>query len=251
MADEELELDDDLDTDTPESEPLPADESTATEPEPEQPAEEQTPDVSAEPERQPAPEPRQPSRAETRIRSLTEQIRERDTRLAETNRRIDELIARQSAPQPAPRETPEQRAARFAVMTPQEQIAETFRESEARWEQRMQGFQLQSAETADRTAFQAKCAVDPLYARWAPKVEGRLAELRTKGTNLEREVLLKYLIGEAALDRRSSKDGKREVEKAATRVAAARVRPANSGSDTQPQRRQTQSLERRLENQQI
>lgn len=249
MADEELELDDDLDP-APESDERTADESTAeTEPGQDQQTEpsDETPGVSAE-SGQRAPEPRQPSRAETRIRSLTEQIRERDARLAETNRRIDELIARQSQPQPTPRESTEQRAARFALMTPQEQIAETLRESEARWEQRMQGFAMQSAETADRTAFQAKCSVDPLYAKWAPKVEGKLAELRTKGTNLEREVLLKYLIGEAALERRSSKEGKREVRQAATRVAAARTRPANSGSDAQAQRRQQTSLERRLEN---
>jgi hypothetical protein len=243
----ELDVDLDIEASEPQAEP---EESTADEPEQDQEPQPEQP-LAAESREAPEPQVRQPSRAETRIRALTDQIRERDQRLADTNRRIDELIARQSQPQPAPRESPEQRAARFALMTPQEQISETLRESEARWEQRMQSFQINSAETSDRTAFQARCTVDPLYAKWAPKVEGKLAELRTKGQNVEREVLLKFLIGEAALERRGSKEGKREVEQAATRVAKAQTRPANTGSDTQAQRRQRTSLEQRLENMNI
>ena len=195
---------------------------------------------------------RQPSRRDARIQTLTEQIRERDQRLAETNRRIDDLIRQQGQLARPQGETPEQRAARFALMTPQEQISETLRESEARHTAQMQQFQMQSLDVADRTAFQAKAAVDPLYAKWGPKVEGRLAELRAKGNNVEREVLLKFLIGEAALERRTGKEGRREVAQAQRRVAAQRTRPQNSGSDTQNQRRQQgTSLERRLENIQI
>lgn len=247
MADGDKELDEELDLE-------PVDEESGQEPvEPaeadlSQPQQEAT--AESEPEPQPEqvqPQPRQVPRSETRIRTLVEENRRKDTELADFRRRLDELT-RQVA-QPAPqRETPEQRAARFAVMTPQEQISESLRESEARWEQRMQGMQLQTAETADRTAFQAKCTVDPLYAKWAPKVEGKLAELRTRGSNVEREVLLKFLIGEAALERRTSKEGKREVQQAAQRVTAQRVRTGNSGSDTPAQRRQNTSLERRLEN---
>ena len=197
------------------------------------------------------PEPvRQPTRGETRIQSLRNELRDRDTRLAETNRRIDELLARQ---QPvAPRETPEQRAARFAIMTPQEQIAETLRESEQRFSAQMNQMAVNQADLADRTAFQAKCAVDPLYAKWAPKVEGQLAELRTKGNNVEREVLMDYLMGKAMRMGRDSKQSKLQTKQAAQRVNSQRTRPANSGSDTQAQRRQQgNSAERRLENVQI
>ena len=250
MADGDLDVEDDpelqLEPDQPETD------STEPAPEPEpQPEPEGEPEpLAATEQAEPQQQPRQPSRAETRIRTLTEQIRERDARLAETNRRIDDLIARQQQPQPQ-RETAEQRAARFAIMTPQEQIAESLRESEARWEQRMQGFQLQTVETQDRTAFQAKAAVNPVYAKWAPKVEGKKAELAAKGQMVDRETILKYLIGEAALDRLNSKEGKREVQQAQTRVANARVKPTNSASDTQATRRQQVSLERRLENLQI
>ena len=133
-------------------------------------------------------------------------------------------------------------------MTPQEVMQEDLREAKDGFTQQITQMQWQNAETADRTAFQAKCASNPLYAKYAPKVEGKLAELRTRGINSEREVLLKYLIGEAALDRMSSKEGKREVAQAQTRVRRATVRPSNSGSDEAATRRREESLERRLEN---
>jgi hypothetical protein len=193
---------------------------------------------------------RQPSRSESRFRTLTEENKRKDQQLAETNRRIDALIAQQ-APARTQGETPDQRAQRFSLMTPQEQIAETLRESEQRHNATLSAMQMQMLDTADRTAFHSKAASDPLYAKWAPRVEGKLAELRTKGTNVERDVLLKYMIGEAALERRSSKEGKAEVRQAARRVQAQRTRPTSSGSDTQAQRRTGSTAERRLENMQI
>jgi len=239
-ADPELELE----SDQPETEA-----ETAPEPEPQDEPEQAEPlplAATEQPEPQPQPS-RQVPRSESRIRSLIEENRRKDTELADFRRRLDELTQRVQQPAPQ-RETAEQRAARFAVMTPQEQINETLRESEARWEQRMQGFQLQTVEQSDRTAFQAKAAVNPVYAKWAPKVEGKKAELAAKGQMVDRETILKYLIGEAALDRLGSKEGKREVQQAQTRVANARVKPTNSASDTQATRRQQTSLERRLEN---
>lgn len=193
---------------------------------------------------------RQPSRSESRIRTLIEEARQAKQAAADAMRRLDELQRRVEQPR-TQAETPEQRAARFAMMTPQEQIAETLRESEARHTASMNAMQMQMLDTADRTAFQAKSAVDPLYAKWGPKVEGKLAELRAKGQNVERVVLLKFMIGDAALERRGSKEARTEVRAAQRRVNAQRTRPTNAGSDTQAQRRPGASLERRLENVQI
>lgn len=205
---------------------------------------------------EPAPEVReppvaaQPSRRDTRIQTLTEAARQKDAELAEVRRRLDDLSRQMTQPR-VQAESPEQRAARFALMTPQEQMAETLRESEQRTATLVQQVQMQSADAADRAAFQSRAAVDPLYAKWGPKVEGKLAELRARGNNVEREVLLKFMIGEAALERRGSMAGKTEVRQAQRRVASQRTRTANSGSDTAPQRRQQQTLERRLEDIQI
>jgi hypothetical protein len=232
------------------------------EPDPVEPEETADPDEPAEPAAaqqdpgEPAPEVReppvaaQPSRRDTRIQTLADEAKQAKQELAETRRRLDELSRQMTQPRP-PSESPEQRAARFALMTPQEQMSETLRESEQRTAALVQQVQMQSSDAADRAAFQSRAAVDPLYAKWGPKVEGKLAELRARGNNVEREVLLKFMIGEAALERRGSTAGKAEVKQAQKRVASQRTRPTNSGSDTAPQRRQQQTLERRLEDVQI
>jgi len=248
MADEpdELELDDEPDL--------------AQQPDPDEPT---NPD-DVEDEAEPAPlaaeqvapveppaEPRQPSRSERRIQTQQEENRRLNEELAASRRRMDEMERRFAQQQQRPAETPEQRAQRHALMAPQDIMAEQLRESEQRMTQFMQHTAYNSAEQNDRTAFQARAAVDPLYQKWAPKVEGKLAEIRAKGDNSDRETVLKYLIGEAALERRNSKEGRAEVRQAQRRVNAQRARPVNSGSDTQAQRRQPATLERRLENVQI
>ena len=237
---------------------LEIEEPEAVEPEeladPEEPVEpEEGPKEPGEPSTEVLVEPivaRQPSRRDTRIQTLTDEAKQAKSELAETRRRLDEL-SRQMTQSKAPTESPEQRAARFALMTPQEAMSETLRESEQRTAAMIQQVQMQSVDAADRAAFQAKAAVDPLYAKWGPKVEGKLAELRARGNNVERDVILKFMIGESALEKRGSKEGKQEVRQAKQRVANQRTRPANAGSDTATQRRQQSTVERRLENVQI
>lgn len=244
-GDEELELD--LEPETVEPEEI----ADPDEPEPEAAAGGDGDKTPVETEPTTAREPdRQPSRRDTRIQTLAEEARQAKSELAETRRRLDELSRQMTQPR-VQAESPEQRAARFALMTPQEQMAETLRESEQRTAALVQQVQMQSSDAADRAAFQSRAAVDPLYAKWGPKVEGKLAELRARGSNVEREVLLKFMIGEAALERRTSKEGKAEVRQAQRRVQSQRTRPTNSGSDTASQRRQQTSLERRLEDVQI
>ena len=245
MADEELKADDpelDLEAEQPSDQP---EDPEASEPESEQPEEtaEASPPVEAQ---EPVEEPQRPSRRDTRIASLTDRLKEADAERETFRRRLAEVEQRYQ--QPKAQESPEQRAQRRALMTPQEVMTEELNEAKNSFTQQLQQVQWQNAETADRTTFQAKCASNPLYAKYAPKVEGKLAELRTRGINSEREVLLKYLIGEAALERMSSKEGKQEVRQAQQRVKRATVRPSNSGSDEAATRRREESLERRLEN---
>ncbi len=250
MADEEKqddELELDLDSEQPVDQPdePETEESEDQELQPEQP--ESGPEQPVAAQDQVVEQPQRPSRRDSRIQSLVESNRQKDTELSDVRRRLDELTRTVQQPRQQA-ESPEQRAQRRALMTPQEQMQEDLREATTGFNQQLQTMQAQNVETADRTAFQAKCASNPLYAKYAPKVEGKLAELRVKGINAEREVLLKYLIGEAALDKYSSKEGKKEVRDAQQRVKRATVRPSNSGSDTAATRRREESLERRLEN---
>lgn len=248
-GDPELELEPEVDLDDDEAladaDPVGGDE----------PAEE----IDAKPQEQQATEPakeqqeqqvRQPTRGENRFQALRNDNQRLAAELSDTRRRLDEISRRME--QPKAQESPEARAQRLALMTPEERISETLRESEQRMQTQFQNMQFQSADQASRTAFSAKATVDPLYAKYAPKVEAMIAEERAKGYPIvDRELVLQILIGRAALERRSSKEGKQEVRQAQRRVAAQRTRPINSGSDTQATRRQGESLERRLENMQI
>lgn len=247
MADEELEADPELDLEAEQPSDQPE------EPEGEEP-EQPEPEEAAEPEQQPvaaqepvAQEPQRPSRRDTRIQSLVESNRQKDTELSDVRRRLDELTRTVTQPRPA-QETPEMRAQRRALMTPQEVMQEELSEAKAGFTQQVQGLQVQQQEFADRTAFQAQCASNPLYAKYAPKVEGKLAELRAQGTNAPRDAILRWLIGDAALTRMGSKEGKREVAQAQQRVKRATVKPPSGGSDEAATRRREESLERRLEN---
>jgi hypothetical protein len=197
---------------------------------------------------------RQPSRRDNRIQSLIEEGRRRDSENADLRRRLDELANRPVQPQ-APRESEAERAARLATMTTPEAIAETLRDAETRYTQRLNQLASTTADQADRTSFQAKASSDQLYAKWAPRVEAKLTELRRQGINLDREVLFKFMIGEAALEKRGSPKGDRQLIDAARRVQARRGRPSNPGSDTarpgRNERDDATARVRRLENVQI
>ena len=191
---------------------------------------------------------RQPSRRDRRIETLTHELGESRRRSDELNRRLDAMLVGQRQPQG---ETPEQRAQRMALLSPEERIQETLRESEVRHAREMQGLQFAILDGNDRAALEAKATVDPLYSKWKPKVETELVALRQQGQNVDLEKLMFYLIGKSAVEARKQQgNGQRAV--AQRRVAQQRTRAPNSGSDTQGTRRdRNSSLERRLENQSI
>lgn len=196
-----------------------------------------------------AGEQRQPSRRDTRIETLTNSVKEERQRRADLERRLDSLLAGQ--PRQSQGETPEQRTQRLALLTPEERITETLRESEVRHASEMRTLQFSILDGNDRAAFEAKATVDPLFAKWKPRVETELATLRQQGQNVDREKLMFFLIGKNAVEGRAKQVGKqRQAGKA--RVEAQRTRPSNSGSDTASNRRdRNTSVERRLENQSI
>ena len=210
------------------------------------------PEVDPEPEPEPGdPEPseRQPSRGERRFQILTSELQEQRRRNDELNRRLDGILAGQTT-RPPQGETPEAREQRLALLTPEERITQTLRESEVRHASEMRGLQFAVLDGNDRAAFEAKATVDPLFAKWKPRVETELATLRQQGQNVDREKLMYYLIGKNAVETRKEQ-GKRQRVEAGRRVNGQRTRPSNSGSDTQADRGRTNTLERRLENQSI
>lgn len=197
-------------------------------------------------DRQQPDQQRQPSRRDRRIEALTTSLAEERRQREELNRRLDAVLTGQQPRQPQG-ETPEQRAQRLALLTPEERIREELNEAKHGFAVQMQRMQFTSQDGADRAAFQAKATVDPLYKKWSDKVEAELTTLRNQGMNTDREKLMYYLIGKAAVEGRQA-NGARERVQAQRRVQQQRTRPANSGSDVAPRRDRGSSLERRLEN---
>jgi hypothetical protein len=191
----------------------------------------------------------QPSRGESRHQRLANELREARQREADLNRRLDTLIAGQARPPQG--ETPEARAQRLALMTPEERITAELHDARQSFTREMQQMRFATQDGSDRAAFQAKATVDPLYKKWETRVEAELRTLREQNMNVERERLMYYLIGKAAVEgRQASKPGQRA--EAQRRVARQQTRPSNSGSDVAAQRRDRgNSLERRLENQSL
>jgi hypothetical protein len=211
--------------------------------EPDQPADE--PDVEAQPGQQ------QPSRGESRQRALANELKEARQREADLNRRLDLLLQGQQPRQPQG-ESPEARATRLALMSPEERITAELNDAKQGFAREMFQTRLQLQESSDKAAYQAKATVDPLYKKWEPKVEAELTELRKQGQNVDREKLMYYLIGKSAVEgRQAAKPGQRA--EAQRRVSSQRTRPSNSGSDVSANRRSGggNSLERRLENQSL
>jgi hypothetical protein len=191
-----------------------------------------------------------PSRGESRHQALANELREARQREADLNRRLDQVLAVRPAPAQQG-ETPEARANRLALLTPEERIREEMHETRQTFAREMQVMRFQSADNSDRAAYEAKATVDPLYAKWRPKVEAELAELRAQNMTAPRERIMYYLIGKSAVEGRGAEKGKQRAD-GARRVQRQQTRPGNSGSDVSSTRRdRNNSLERRLENQSL
>jgi hypothetical protein len=194
-----------------------ADEAPAEQPDDEAPDGEQPDDeeVSA--------KPRKASRGEARFQRLANETRAAREEAAQARRDADEL--RRAQWQRDQHVSAQQEAERLALMTPEERadykIAKFERDATAR-EQRSR-FETQNL--IDKTSFEAKATVNPVYARYQDEVETRFQELMRQGKPTEREVILKFMLGERAL---SSANGAGSAKKAAQqRVERQKV---NAGS---------------------
>ena len=216
----------------------------ADEPDKETGAEEAEPIAAQKPDQQ-----QQPSRGESRHQRLANELREARQREADLNRRLDTLIAGQARPPQG--ETPEARAQRLALMSPEERITAELHDARQSFTREMQQMRFATQDGSDRAAFQAKATVDPLYKKWETQVEAELRTLREQNMNVERERLMYYLIGKSAVEgRQAARPGQRA--QAERRVQRQQTRPSNSGSDVSaPRRDRSNSLERRLENQSL
>lgn len=181
-----------------------------------------------------------------------ETIRSLRSRLQETERRLNELATGRPPAQQQRMETPQEREARLALLDPFDRMQTELRETQELMlaQNRQTAFQL--ADQTDKATFDALAQSDPLYKKWAPRVETELQNLRRNNQNVSRKDLLYYLVGKQALEGRNSSGARQQRRAAQQRVNNQRTRPANGRSDagTRQQaqgRNDAERRERRLE----
>ncbi len=185
------------------------------------------------------------SRGESRQQRLANelrQVREENARLA---RERQEERNRQAAQQA--QWDQEQWNQRWAVMTPDEKVQTLYEQGQNWMAQTQQNMGLQMQVMRDQMAFDAKATVRPIYAKYKNEVEQIHNQYAARGQFIQREVILKQVIGERALataDKSTSQARKQGQKK----IEAQTTRPSGSKGDTASQRgRSGDSPAKRLE----
>jgi hypothetical protein len=185
------------------------------------------------------------SRGEQRIQRLANEAREAKEKAERAERRLQELESRNQFGQN--QQTEQQERERLALMTPEERAEYRISRHEQTTQARIAQSEFRTADLVDRASFDAKAALNKVYSRYAPEVEKRLQELRREGQNIPREQLLRWIIGNKALE---SAGAPAKPSAGKQRVAAQRATPTNSKGDTASSRgKQATSAEARLKDQ--
>jgi len=132
---------------------------------------------------------------------------QREQELAATRRRAEEAEARaiQLASERQREEAQrfhaqqQERERRREMMTPEERTAEELQELRAQINYQAQMDRFYRTDAEDRATFQAKASVNKVYERHQTRVEEELRKARASGTNLSREQILRYIIGDEAI----------------------------------------------------
>ena len=88
---------------------------------------------------------------------------------------------------------------------------------------------MNTAALMDKTAYDAKATINPVYAKFKDEVENRFQEQVRRGQPVEREIILKVLLGERALEG-AGKSGPARRQ-ASRRVESQRVAPGSGRGD--------------------
>ena len=171
------------------------------------------------------------TRGQARFQRLANDAKEAKAEAARERAAADELRRAQAFRQQE--QTEAQQREMLALMTPEERAEWRIKNMETRQAQERHQDRMQMASMMDKTAFDAKATVNAVYAKYASEVESRFQEQVRKGAPVEREILLKVILGERALSGASSSKPRKAAER---RVEGARV-ASGSGKGDSPSNR--------------
>lgn len=152
-------------------------------------------------------------------------------------------------------ESPEQEAARLALMTVEERVDYKLRKSEEKHTRELAAATFAAADAADKAAFEAKGAYDPRYKKYAPDVERLILQERQAGRNFPRDTILKFVLGEKVLANQAKVDAQRA--RGRENIRRQTTQPPSGRSDRAPARQRAgrgdtlADLEARLDGVQI
>jgi hypothetical protein len=195
---------------------------------------------------------RQPSRAERRIRALTQQIEDERRQRQTLEQQLTQL---RTPPLPDPRAQAAAEQAeleRVQMMAPHEVAQYYARRSEERVQQTLLRSQLETRDLMDRQSFAAVQRQEPIAKRLADKVEQTLAQARSQGMNPTREAILNLLVGQEIRDK-ARQQIESQRRRGARQIAAQTTQPGSPRSNVPSERgrhddNSIAAIERRLEN---
>jgi len=138
----------------------------------------------------------------------------------------------------------QQERERLNLMTPEERGEYLRQQDRRQMTEQLRQFQMQTAMQLDRSSYDAKAVNNPVYRRMQEQVEQKFAEQMRIGQPTDRETILKFLLGEQALNGAATAPAQRRA--ARRRVEAERVAPAATRSSTSVQGRKVSTAEERL-----
>lgn len=183
------------------------------------------------------------SRGENRVAEATRVAAEAKRRAEEAERRLAAI--EQAQQQNLTRESAAQREQRLAMMDPDQRTQYLLQEQAQHFEARLNAIQFTAQDSADRTAFEALCARNPIAAKHSEKVEAELAKLRATGQTAPRATVLRYVIGDSAL-LATPRARTKAAQTAAGNRARQSARPASGRSDVSASDRRNTSLYDRI-----
>jgi hypothetical protein len=145
------------------------------------------------------------------VEALTRRAEAAEASSRETQAMLARILSGQNRD---PQEEARKEREKVANMTADERALYIVDQAEARIRHITQQSEFKVQDANDRANFKDLCSKNPVAAKLAPEVEKRIAAERAKGYNFDREVMLKYVAGEKALqsaERGGSRRQKREA----------------------------------------
>jgi len=194
-------------------------------------------------------ETKKPSRGESRFQKLANEAREAREHSSRIEREFNEFKAEQSR-RAAVVEKKEPTDDEMALWSTQQIIDYKLQKATSGFQQNLQQLQWNTQEANDKAAFERLQLSDPRAKKYAAEVETRLASIRKQGQNVDREALLKFVIGEKVFQG-GGKAAAKQKKQGEEQIRRQRTNPSAGQSDVRGGRTEQNEAEarrKRLEN---